>query len=70
MPRKANVEHLMTAKQAADALGIHTNTLARWRNEGTIEGLRLGHAWIYRARDVEKLCAADSRWKRNKQKPN
>lgn len=40
-------DKLYTATQAADAVGVHPNTIKRWHREGKINGVQLGsNGWI------------------------
>jgi predicted DNA-binding transcriptional regulator AlpA len=58
----ANIERLLTEKQAAEMLGVHHTTLATWRckRRYTLPFVKLGtgRAVRYRLRDVEAFIAA------------
>ncbi len=46
----------LTARQAADALGINERTAARWADRGAFEGVtRLGRKYRIPAAEVERV---------------
>lgn len=49
-------EHMMTAQEVADEVGVHLRTIRRWTQEGTLTAYRVGPKAIrYRASDVDAI---------------
>ena len=60
------IDPLLNTKEVARILGLHPNTLWKWRNKGygpmPIEfGLRDGRTYRYRRREVERFIDQSSR---------
>jgi excisionase family DNA binding protein len=50
--------HLMQVRQAAQALGVHENTVRRWEERGLLHAVRLpSGVRRFRPEDVEKVRA-------------
>lgn len=46
---------LLTTRQVADQLGLHTNTIYNMTCAGELHAVRFGRAVRYRAEDIERL---------------
>jgi excisionase family DNA binding protein len=58
-PRKEIVmAQLMQVRQAAQALGVHENTIRRWEQRGLLQAVRLpSGVRRFRPEDIEQMCA-------------
>ena len=41
--------------QASKMLGVHPNTLRRWRKEGKIKAVKVGRDWVYPEEEILRL---------------
>lgn len=50
-------KNTLTIQQAAEVLGVHTNTLRNWDNNGHLKAIRFGSRGDrrYKKSDIEKL---------------
>ena len=58
MPKnKNNLPKLLTIKQAAEVLNVHTETLRRWDKRGKLKSIRVNERGDrrYKPEDLEKL---------------
>ena len=46
-----------TARQFAERLGVHTNTVKKWTREGTVRAVRLDRVVRIPATELERLLA-------------
>jgi excisionase family DNA binding protein len=61
--RSAVPPSLVNIEQAAEKLGVSTQTVWRWCKRGEIKATRVGHRWMIdltslRARDADDIAAA------------
>jgi excisionase family DNA binding protein len=57
MPKLQGFKNTLTIQQAAEALGVHPNTLRNWDNKGILKAIRFGSRGDrrYQKSDIEKL---------------
>lgn len=47
----------LNARETAEQLGLHPNTVFGWLRDGTIHGERVGRAWVIPIAEVERIRA-------------
>lgn len=57
----APIEAIMSAKEAADELGISRTAVVRAANRGTIKGKKVGRAWALLRESVESYQVSEKR---------
>ncbi len=50
-------DELLTAVAAAEAAGVHRNTVMNWRATGRVNAVCVAGRWLYRRREIEALAA-------------
>jgi excisionase family DNA binding protein len=54
------MENLLAPEEAAEKLGLHTETVRKWLREKRIGGVKVGRKWRVRESDLQRFVAANA----------